>query len=153
MSTQEKEKVIKAINDLGRRVTAADVATKTGLPLLVVSSELNKVASETGGHLQVATTGDIAYKFALGFQTAYLTHGIRKVFEEISSKIMHAAFFLIRISFGVALITSLLIIIVAIILLTIWLNQMNNRDDDNGSLDIIDFIVWRDIIYGLIWWN
>jgi hypothetical protein len=153
MSTQEKEKVIKAIGDLGRRVTVADVATKTGLPLLVVSSELNKVASETGGHLQVATTGDIAYKFALGFQTAYLTHGIRKVFEEISSKIMHAAFFLIRISFGVALITSLLIIIVAIILLTIWLNQMNNRDDDNGNLDIIDFIVWRDIIYGLIWWN
>jgi hypothetical protein len=153
MSTQEKEKVIKAINDLGRRVTAADVATKTGLPLLVVSSELNKVASETGGHLQVATTGDIAYKFALGFQAAYLTHGIRKVVQEASSKMLQAAFFLVRISFGIALITSLLIIIVALILLTLWLNQMNNRDDDGGGFDIVDFVLWREIIYGLIWWN
>jgi hypothetical protein len=152
MSTQEKQTVIKAINDLGRRVTAADVATKTGLPLLVVASELNKVASETGGHLEVATTGDIAYKFNLGFQSAYLAHGVTKILQEGLSKVLEVGFFLLRISFGIALITSLLIIIVAIILLTLWLNQMN-RDDDGGNLDILDFIVWRDIVYALIWWN
>jgi len=152
MPTQEKEKVIKAINDLGRRVTAADVATKTGLPLIVVSSELNKVASETGGHLQVATTGDIAYKFALGFQAAYLAHGIRKVAQEAGSKILQAAFFLLRISFGLALITSLLIIIVSIIVLTILLKQMNS-DDEGGGFDLVDFVVWREVLWGLLWWN
>ncbi|HIN63844.1 MAG TPA: hypothetical protein EYM95_04340, partial [Candidatus Obscuribacterales bacterium] len=72
MKTKEKEIVLKAVDSLGRRVTAADVAAKTGLPVLVAQAELNKVAAETGGHMEVATTGDVAYKFDPGFQNAYL---------------------------------------------------------------------------------
>ncbi len=49
MDKQEKKTVIKAINELGRKVSVADVATKTGLPVLVVASDLNEVAAETKG--------------------------------------------------------------------------------------------------------
>jgi hypothetical protein len=152
MPTAEKEKVIKAINDLGRRVTAADVATKTGLPFLVVATELNRVASETGGSLQVATTGDVAYKFAPGFQSAYLAKGMAKFFQQAFAVIFTAGFFLLRISFGVALILSLLIIIVAIILIV--LRMGSDRDDGGGgdsgfNLDFLDFMILRD----LFWWN
>jgi hypothetical protein len=151
MPTAEKEKVIKAINDLGRRVTAADVATKTGLPVLIVASELNKVASETGGSLQVATTGDVAYKFAPGFQSAYMAKGVAKLLQQTWAILFTAGFFLLRISFGVALILSLLIIVIAII--AIMLRMGSDRDDgDSGggfNLDFFDFMILRD----LFWWN
>jgi len=153
MPTAEKEKVIKAINDLGRRVTAADVATKTGLPVLVVATELNKVASETGGSLQVATTGDVAYKFAPGFQSAYLAKGMAKFFQQAFAVLFTAGFFLLRISFGVALILSLLIIVIAVILIV--LRMGSDRDDSGGggdsgfNLDFLDYMILRDIF----WWN
>ncbi len=153
MSTQEKEKVIRAISELGRRVTAADVATKTGLPVLVVSSELNKVAAETGGHLQVATTGDIAYNFDLGFQSAYLARGVQKVLEEIGTKVFQVGFFLLRISFGIALIASLLIIVLAVLAIVLSSNRGNDRDDQGGAFDFVDFLLWRELFYGLFWWN
>ena len=66
--TKEKKIVLKAIDELGRRVTPADISAKTGLPVLAASAELNRIASETGGHLEVANTGDIAYKFDPGYQ-------------------------------------------------------------------------------------
>jgi len=153
MPAQEKEKVIRAISELGRRVTAADVATKTGLPVLVVSSELNKVAAETGGHLQVATTGDIAYNFDLGFQSAYLARGVQRVFEEVGKKAFEVAYFILRISFGIALIASLLIIILAMVVIVFSSNRTDDRDDQGGSFDFIDFMLWRELFYGLFWWN
>jgi hypothetical protein len=145
MVTQEKDSVIKAINDLGRRVTAADIATKTGLPLLHATSELNKVASETNGHLQVSPTGDIAYSFDSGFQNAYLAQGMKKVIQEIVDKISKAAFFLLRISFGVGLILSFVVIAVLIIAVVLFVNKGSDNDSDSGGFGGIggfDFFDW-----------
>ena len=108
--TKEKEIVLKAVDSLGRRVTVADVATKTGLPVMVVQEELNKVAAETGGHMEVANSGDVAYKFNPGFQTAYAAKGIARTFQVFGKKFFNLAFFLLRISFGIMLILSVLIV-------------------------------------------
>lgn len=149
--TAEKKKVIEAIGELGRRVTAADVATKTGLPLLTVNRTLNEVASETGGHLQVGTTGDIAYSFHPGFSQAYLAQGITLAFAKAAKFIWQLAFYLLRISFGVILILSLIFIVT--IILTFFLRGGDRRrdyDDDPGGFGfshmIFDYIVIRDML-------
>jgi hypothetical protein len=148
MPTQEKQLVIKAINDLGRKVSIADVATKTGLPLLLTTNELNKVAAETGGHLLVSTAGDIAYQFNPGFQNSYLAHGIRRILGNFTEQTLRIGFFILRISFGIMLILSLLTIVVIIGMIMLYLNRDNDREDNLGfNFDLFDFLVLRDLFY------
>ena len=92
--TKEKEIVLKAIDSLGRRVTPADVASKTGLPLLPVQATLNQIAAETDGHMEVGEKGDIAYKFDLGFQSKYAAKGFQRALQQTWAKIFAVGFFL-----------------------------------------------------------
>lgn len=147
MQLPEKSRVLQSIRDLGRRVTAADVAAKTGLPLNIATFELNTIAAETGGHLEVATTGDIAYKFPAGFQNAYLTKGIRRVFEQMGAAVFKVGFYLLRISFGVMLILSLLLIMLLVLFL--MLRGSSSRDDGrfNFRFGFFDYLILRDLFY------
>lgn len=151
--TQQKQIVIKAIDSLGRRVTPADVATKTGLPILVATSELNKVATETGGHLEVSKQGDVAYTFAPAFQTAYLATGIKKSLLSIWNGIFSVGFFLLRISFGIMLIVSFLLVVVLVIAVILYSSRDGDRDGgDNFSgfhFGFFDYLILRD----LLWWG
>ncbi|MBC7999022.1 MAG: hypothetical protein IAF58_13825 [Leptolyngbya sp.] len=150
--TKEKEIVLKAVDSLGRRVTVADVATKTGLPVLVVQEELNKVAAETGGHMEVAKTGDVAYKFNPGFQTAYAAKGIARIFQVFGKKFFNIAFFLLRISFGIMLILSVLIVAAIFIAIIIYGNKggSDDRDDYRGGggfhFGFFDYLLLRDLL-------
>jgi hypothetical protein len=151
MHTQEKQRVIKAISELGRKVSVADVATKTGLPLLVVASELNKVAAETRGHLQVSTAGDIAYRFDFGFQNAYLARGVRRFLQNCWEQTFRVGFFLLRISFGIMLIISLLIIVLLFFLIVLSLSRGGDSDDDRGfgfnSFNFFDYLILRELFF------
>ncbi len=147
----EKKLVIKAIDALGRHVTPADVATKTGLPILSTTATLNQVATETGGHLEVAKTGDVAYRFNFGFQNAYLAKGFMRILQMIGEKTFQIAFFLLRISFGIMLILSFLVVVGLIIV--IMLRGGGDRDRDRGgggiNFDFFDYMILRD----LFWWS
>ncbi|MBX9771910.1 MAG: hypothetical protein K2X29_11090, partial [Candidatus Obscuribacterales bacterium] len=148
----EKKLVIKAIDDLGRHVTPADVATKTGLPILATTATLNQVATETGGHLEVAKTGDVAYRFNFGFQNAYLAKGFMRVLQMIGEKTFQIAFFLLRISFGIMLVLSFLIVIGLIIVIMLRGGGSDDRDRGRGggiSFDFFDYMILRD----LFWWG
>jgi hypothetical protein len=164
MLDKEKQAVIKAIGELGRRVTAADVATKTGLPLLTVQQKLNQVALEVGGHMQVAGSGDIAYSFAPGFSNTYLAKGVAAALLLVGAKLMQVLFYLLRISFGIALILSLITIVVLLVLLAIVMSRGmgGDRDDRGGDFfgdfnfggggfhfSFWDWMILRD----LLWWN
>ncbi len=152
---KEKQIVIKAINELGRRVTASDVATKTGLPILKVTSELNRIASETDGNLEVAGTGTIAYKFSPGFQGKYLATGFRRVWQAFWNKTFAVGFFLFRISFGIMLILSLILVAILIIAVVIYYTMRNDDDRDFGfgghgggfHLGFFDYLILRDILF------
>ena len=152
VKTKEKEIVLKAVDSLGRRVTAADVAAKTGLPVLVAQAELNKVAAETGGHMEVATTGDVAYKFAPGFQNAYLAKGIAAIFQKFGKAAFNVAYFLLRISFGIMLILSVLAVLFIFIAIMIYGNRGNDDRDDYGGgggsfhFGFFDYLILRDLL-------
>jgi hypothetical protein len=149
--TKEKQVVIKAINDMGRRVSAADIATKTGLPVSKSTQTLNQIAEETSGHLQVSAVGDIAYQFPLGYQSAYLSHGIKKVIEQFNNKLFEVGFFLLRISFGIMLILSLVtIVLLFFVVITAMSRGRDSRDDGDGfaiDLDFFDWLFLRDLLY------
>jgi hypothetical protein len=149
LKTEEKKLVLKAIDDLGRRVTVADVAAKTGLPVLVANAELNQVASETQGHLQVSAKGDIAYEFAPGFQNIYLATGIRKTLQDVGKKIFDIGFAILRASFGVMLVLSFIAVILLIIVAILAMNSGKDGDRDGGGLDFdfFDFMIFRDLLF------
>jgi hypothetical protein len=144
---KEKEIVIKAINQLGRRVSVSDIATKTGLPLNTSLLIINQIAAETGGHLQVSPSGDIAYLFPIGYQSRYITKGIQRLIEKFAEKSFALGFFLLRISFGIMLVLSLAII--TIFFFAIVLSASKNKDDDNFSFDLnfFDWMVLRDLLW------
>ncbi|MEY3827611.1 MAG: hypothetical protein RLZZ148_2431, partial [Cyanobacteriota bacterium] len=60
--------ILKSVEQLGYRVTVGDVAANAGLELNLAQSGLLALASEAGGHLQVADTGEIVYLFPKNFR-------------------------------------------------------------------------------------
>lgn len=150
MLSQQKQSIIKAINDLGRRVTAADVAAKTGMPILRVTSELNRIAEETQGHLEVATTGDIAYRFSPAFQTAYIATGYKQAIERAWKWTLKIAGFLFRISFGIGLLLSMVILAILFFVVVNFLLKGRGGDGDFDipfDFDFIDFLIVRDLLF------
>ncbi len=148
----EKKQIITAIRKLRRKVTCADIAAQTGLPLHTSTLELNQIAAETNGHLDVAATGDITYSFHPGFQNTYLSTGIKRALALFGKKAFQAGFYLLRISFGIMLILSLLIIMVlAITVVMIWMHS--GKEDKDSDLDIqFNFLSWR-VLSDLFYWG
>ncbi|MBX9722754.1 MAG: hypothetical protein K2X81_15245 [Candidatus Obscuribacterales bacterium] len=145
LQESDKKKITKTISALGRHVTAADVSAKSGLPVLVTSQALNQIASETGGHLQVSNNGVIAYSFKPGFSNIYLAEGLRKAIEKAAQRIFEIAFFILRISFGVMLILSTIIVVGLLFILS-----QSKRKRSRGldlKFDWFDYIVLRDLKY------
>ncbi|MDZ4834041.1 MAG: hypothetical protein SGJ27_09720 [Candidatus Melainabacteria bacterium] len=152
---KDKQIVLKAIDSLGRRVTPADVASNTGLPLLPVTATLNQIAAETDGHMEVGAKGDIAYIFSPGFQSRYLAQGYRRVLQQIWSKVFAAGFFVVRISFGIMLIINALIIVALVFLIIFYYSQRGGDDDDRGfgggfpiRLSFFEYYLLYDILFG-----
>jgi len=147
---EEKQVVIKAIADLGHRVTAADVASKTGLSLTATTAVLNTIASETGGHLEVSEAGDIAYRFKNTFQSTYLTTGIAAFFARVFKQIFAIFFYLLKISFGIFLCFSLIIVVAAFVALTVIGGNLDSERENFRIGEIFEFfslLMFRDLIF------
>lgn len=122
----EKQIVLKAVKDLGLEVNAAEVAATTGMPYLNVTALLNRIAYETQGHLQVDTAGGFRYKFEPHFESHYLLTGSRNAFRRLLRIAFNtialairlfsiALVFAIRVSFGIILIASVVVVVVVIV--------------------------------------
>ena len=120
--------IMQAVEQLGYRVTVGDVAAKAGLDVNFAQRELLTLASEAGGNLQVAESGDIAYLFPNNFRDILRNKFLRLQLQEWWQKIWRILFYLIRISFGIVLVASILLIFVAI---TILLSSSGS--DNNGG--------------------
>ncbi len=149
-------KVMQAVTELGYRVTVGDVAAKAGLDVNFAERELLTLASEAGGHLQVAESGDIAYLFPKNFQDILRNKFLRLQLQEWWQKIWRILFYLIRISFGIVLVASLILIFVAIAILLSSGSDNNNGgggsgDDRGGGFFFFPYFS-NDLIW-LFYWN
>lgn len=126
--------VMSAVEKLDYRVTVGDVAAQSGLDLSVAERELLSLATEAGGHMQVAESGEIAYKFDPNFRNVLLSRSFKLQVQAWLNVAWKWLFYLIRISFGILLVVSILIVVLGIIVALIAL-QSQNRDDDRRSND------------------
>ncbi|MBD0334656.1 MAG: hypothetical protein ICV62_04135 [Cyanobacteria bacterium Co-bin13] len=124
--------VLQAVERLGYRVTVGDVAAEAGLPLNVAQQGVLALASDVQAHLQVSEVGEIAYQFPRNARTILLSKSWRLRLQETWNRIWRVLFYLIRISFGILLILSLVLIAVAIFALVMAAQtsqQGDNRDN------------------------
>ncbi|CAM6000546.1 unnamed protein product [Sphagnum balticum] len=103
-----KRQIIRAVQELKNRATVADVVAKTGASLDAASHYLNELASETNATLSVSENGKLYYLFPPTFSYFYLTRGFRKVIKTVFEGLYAVLYFGFRISFGIALIFSVL---------------------------------------------
>ncbi|MEB3338805.1 MAG: hypothetical protein VKJ46_15150 [Leptolyngbyaceae bacterium] len=123
--------LMQAVEKLGYRVTPGDVATQAGLDVNLAQRGLLALASDAGGHLQVAESGEVVYLFPKNFRAVMRDKFWRLRWKERWQKIWRVLFYIIRISFGIALIVSIVLILVTIVVILIALNS--NRDNDERS--------------------
>ncbi|MEG4810053.1 hypothetical protein QUA82_19330 [Microcoleus sp. F8-D3] len=151
--------IMQAVEQLGYRVTVGDVAAKAGLDVNFAQRELLTLASEAGGNLQVAESGDIAYLFPKNFRDILRNKFLRLQLQEWWQKIWRVLFYLIRISFGIVLVASILLIFVAI---TILLSSSSDNNggggggeggggDRGGGFFFFPYF-WNDLIW-IFYWN
>ncbi|MEG4942116.1 hypothetical protein [Microcoleus sp. F4-D5] len=148
--------IMQAVEQLGYRVTVGDVAAKAGLDVNFAQRELLTLASEAGGNLQVAESGDIAYVFPKNFRDILRNKFLRLQLQEWWQKIWRVLFYLIRISFGIVLVASILLIFVAIALL-LSSNSDNDGGGDSGGNDrgggfFFFPYFWNDLLW-IFYWN
>ena len=123
--------IMQAVEKLDYRVTVGDIATQAGLNVAEASQGLLALATEAGGHLQVAEDGDIVYLFPKNFRQVLRNKNLRLQLQEWWEKIWKVLFYLIRISFGIFLIVSIALIYITIIVVISAANS--DRDDDRGG--------------------
>ena len=134
-----------AVEQLGYRVTCADVVTHTGIHLEAARSGLLALANQTGGHLQVTDTGEIIYVLAPDFRQVLLQKSVKLRVRAWLSKIWSIGFYLIKISFGILLITSISAVyltILAITLAALFSNDSSGDCGDGGGNCVLGIFDW-----------
>lgn len=128
-------KLLGAVEALQYRVSVGDVAAQAGLPVAVAEQGLLALASAVGGNLEVAESGDIAYGFPNNFRAILLGRFWKLRLRAGLGRAWKICFYLIRISFGLALFASIGVLAIALIILALAAIAAVNRDDDNNSFD------------------
>jgi hypothetical protein len=111
--------LITAVEQLGYRVTSGDVATHTGIHLEAARSGLLALANQTGGHLQVTDTGEVIYVLSPDFRQVLLRKSIRLQVRAWLDRAWKVGFYLVKISFGILLITSISAVYLTILAITL----------------------------------
>ena len=127
--------IMDSIDDLHYRVTVGDVAAQTGLKLNVTQNELLALAADANGNLQVAESGDIVYCFPENFRAVLRNKYWQLRLQQWWSKVWQVLFYLIRISFGVVLITSIVLMLIAISIMVISFSYSSSSDNQRNSSD------------------
>lgn len=103
-------KIQKAIAELGRRVTAADVANRSGEALPAVILQLNELAFQASGRLEVSDEGHVVYAFPPGFQQLLLARRYLGPLRDFAVQLLKVGLYLFRLFFGMALIVSIVVL-------------------------------------------
>jgi hypothetical protein len=133
-----------AVEQLGYRVTCGDVVTHTGIQLEQARSGLLALANQTGGHLQITDTGEVIYVLSPDFRQILLRKFVKLQFKAWLDRVLSIGFYLVKISFGILLISSISAVYLAILAITLaalFGSEGGDCGDSGGScvLGICDF--------------
>ncbi|MGK7877911.1 MAG: hypothetical protein AB4426_32775 [Xenococcaceae cyanobacterium] len=125
--------IAKSVEQLNYRVTVGDVAAQAGLEINLAQQGLLALASDAGGHLQVADSGEIVYLFPQNFRSILRNKFWRLRLKEWWEKVWNVLFYLIRISFGIILIISILVMVVTIAVILIAMSSSRDGEGNSGG--------------------
>ncbi|KAG6437240.1 hypothetical protein SASPL_102152 [Salvia splendens] len=123
-----RKRAMDAIDSSGRRVTVGDVASKAGLKLNEAQRALQALAADTDGFLEVSDEGDVLYGFPKDYRSKLAAKSLKIKFEPLVEKGKMAAEYVVRVSFGTALIASIVIVYTTIIAIA----SSSRESDDRG---------------------
>jgi len=143
----------------GFSVTVGDAAASAGVKVPEAQVALNALAHDTGAHLIVTTDGDILYEFPRDMRSRVASKSLRIRAEPALRKAGQAAFYLGRVSFGMALLASTLVSTTAVLALLLAKGDSNDTrgrrssgvhlsgGDLHAVVRLIDIWTWFDPYY------
>ncbi len=145
--------IMRAVEDLNYRVTVGDVASQVGLDVKLAEQGLLGLASDAGGHMQVAESGEIAYLFPKNFRGVLRNKFWRLRIQDWWNRVWNVLFYLIRISFGILLILSIVVVFVTIAIIMMSLNSREGDRNRQGGFGGGGFIFLPRMFFGpdLFW--
>jgi len=117
---------------VGSKVVASDVATAAGVSLSQARKDLTALASIAQGDIAVDKDGELIYSFPGDLNSAMAQNSAKFKAKQTFEKLWPAIFWGVRVSFGVALVTSLIAIFSTIFFLNTSSSDDNRRDDRRG---------------------
>lgn len=130
-----RRRAMDAVDSCGGRVTIGDVASKAGLKLNEAQKALQAIAADTDGLLEVSDEGDVLYVFPKDYRSKLVAKSFRMKIEPFVEKAKSAAEYVVRVSFGTALIASIVIVYTTIIALLSSRSDEDNRGRRGRSYD------------------
>lgn len=127
-----RKRAMDAVDACGGRVTIGDVASKGGLKLNEAQKALQALAADTNGFLEVSDEGDVLYVFPKDYRSKLAAKSFRIKLEPFVEKAKSAAEYLVRVSFGTALIASIVLVYTTIIALLSSRSDEDNRGRRGG---------------------
>ncbi|KAL0728644.1 hypothetical protein Bca4012_024737 [Brassica carinata] len=132
LPTDVRKRAMEAVEECGLRVTVGDVASRAGLKVTEAQKALQALAADTDGFLEVSDEGDVLYVFPRDYRSKLATKSLRIQIEPFLDKAKGALDYLTRVSFGTALIASIVIVYTSIILLLSSRSEDDNRQRRRG---------------------
>ncbi|XP_011094332.1 uncharacterized protein At5g03900, chloroplastic [Sesamum indicum] len=130
-----RNRAMDAIDSSGPRVTVGDVASKAGLKLNEAQKALQALAADTNGFLEVSDEGDVLYVFPKDYRSKLAAKSFRIRAEPLLEKGKMAAEYLVRVSFGTALIASIVLVCTTIIAIAWSCRESDDRGRRGRSYD------------------
>ncbi|XP_058222601.1 uncharacterized protein At5g03900, chloroplastic isoform X1 [Rhododendron vialii] len=127
-----RRQAMDAVDACGGRVTIGDVASKAGLKLNEAEKALQALAADTNGFLEVSDEGDVLYVFPKDYRSKLAAKSFRMKIEPFIDKAKSATEYVVRVSFGTALIASIVIVYTTIIALLSSRSDEDNRGRRGG---------------------
>ncbi|KAE9459227.1 hypothetical protein C3L33_08874, partial [Rhododendron williamsianum] len=127
-----RRRAMDAVDACGGRVTIGDVASKAGLKLNEAEKALQALAADTNGFLEVSDEGDVLYVFPKDYRSKLAAKSFRMKIEPFVDKAKSATEYVVRVSFGTALIASIVIVYTTIIALLSSRSDEDNRGRRGG---------------------
>ncbi|KAL1821261.1 hypothetical protein ACET3Z_016130 [Daucus carota] len=127
-----RKRTMDAVDECGGRVTIGDVASKAGINLNQAQKALQALAADTNGFLEVSDEGDVLYVFPKDYRSKLATKSLRIKLEPFLEKAKSGAEYIVRVSFGTALIASIVIVYTTIIAIVSSRSDEDNRGRRGG---------------------
>ncbi|KAH1226124.1 chloroplastic protein [Glycine max] len=124
-----RKRTMDAVDECGGRMTIGDVASRAGLNLNQAQKALQALAADTNGFLEVSEEGDVLYVFPKDYRSRLGAKSFRIKAEPFFEKAKAAGEYFIRVSFGTALIASIVIVYTTIIALV---TSSRSEEDNRG---------------------